>query len=556
MTRGVWVLALGVLALYGAVATRIPARGFVTVDTGAIYLQAVRLATAGTADIPVGPLLEPVAQEFYPWRLASTPAGPITSWDELQSGWFVVQERRATIIYPIGFGWLAALVYRVFGESAMVWISVLAGALAVLSTGLLAARLGVGQPVAAAAVAAASPLALYATLVWGHAPAVAAAAVGFLMLEADRALAAGLAFGIAGAFRNEGLLLSAVVCAVLALAGPRRWRAFVLALGVGIALAPGLAYNRAHFGSVLDRTQAARTGMYLGHRPPREPFSERLKVKARDTAATLWESAVQSENLKGAPQAVLGGVVLFGLALVLAHPWGTARAGLRVLAIAGVLYAWFAWLIKPQLVPGLLLCAPALGLGVVALLSPRLWWDDARVAAVSVVVFLGGCAYRGSPGWQWGARYMLLALPVLAVLGVRLAERIGAMAQVKILTAVGAAMMVIAWRDLASEQAFREEEQRWVRSVDARVVAFDHWWFSWENPRLALDGELFFVSDAQWLAKFLEYARSRDVRRVAFVTRVADPGAFERAAAGWTVTRYSAPLPYGHVWNGLLLERP
>lgn len=54
-------------------------------------------------------------------------------------------------------------------------------------------------------------------LTWGHAPAVAAAGAGWLLLAPGRGAAAsagaGLAFGLAAAFRNEGLLLCAVVAA-------------------------------------------------------------------------------------------------------------------------------------------------------------------------------------------------------------------------------------------------------------------------------------------------------------------------------------------------------
>ena len=584
-------LALGVLLACGLTAVRVPRRGFVTVDLGAMYLQIHELATAGVAELPVGPLLAPIAHQHFPWRLSETPPGPVDDWRTLAGGWFVPVQGRWVIIYPIGFAWICALLYRLVGDWGPTLVPLASGAVATWATGMLAVRLGVRRPLwPAAVVGVASPLTLYSVLVWGHAPAVAACAVGFLLLTggqvqpaptAWRTAAAGAAFGLAAACRNEGLLMAALVAALVWVCGPRpalRHGVAFLA-SVLLVLSGPLAYNHATFGTWLDPTQAARAGLSAGTpAQPAPPALERLAVKGARAMQTFGECLLRSDNLAPRAQAIVSGALLVALAAVALGLWigaprnaTLARGGLLLAGATAGLYLLFAMLVRPQQVPSLLLCAPALLPGVAALLAPRLWWRDARLLGLAAILFLLGCALRGSPGWQWGARYMLLALPVLAVLSARALEQLEVTAgsarstrlHMLVLFGVGCGMTLVGWRDLYSEQHFRAEEQAVLRDIGAPVVAFDHWWFSWENAPLVLERELMFVSDPTDLAALLDRLPAGGpvpVGRVALVTRVAVPelARYAQAAAsrGWRVSgRWDAGLPFGHEWHALCLSR-
>lgn len=587
-------VATAVLLIDLAVALSIPRTGFVTVDLGAIHLQIARLAATGTADLPIGPLLGPVARDHFPWRLSSTPPRRIDDWGDFSRGWFVERDGRFLIIYPIGFAWLCALLLRALGSWGPVLVPVAAGALASWATGWLGVRLGLRRPEwAALLVGLGSPLALYSVLVWGHAPAVAAAALGFLLLtpgdgapaRLSSTAAAGLAFGAAAAFRNEGLLLAAIAGALIATVGPspRARHALAYLLGLSLALAAPAAYNLRTFGSLLDTTQAARASAFVpgagaassASPDPAPSAADRLARRLSIAFRTLRECTVKSDNLGPGGQAAWGAALVLALGLIAlafrrdGDPSGSLlRSGLQVGGGAAALYLIFAALVHPQQVPGMLLCAPALIPGLAALLAPRLWWHDARLLGLTAILFLAGCALRGSPGWQWGARYMLLVLPVLAVFAVRVLERLEdlpglarpARLHLALLAGMGVAMSLIGWRDLASEQDFHVREQQLVRDIGAPAVAFDHWWFSWENAPLALERELFFVGDPAQLAGLLDHLSRNRIGKLALVTRASAAGIadHERAASarGWGVAgRWEARLPFGHSWRALSLER-
>jgi hypothetical protein len=204
-------------------------------------------------------------------------------------------------------------------------------------------------------------------------------------------------------------------------------------------------------------------------------------------------------------------------------------------------------------------CAPALVPGLAALLAPRLWWPHAhlRVCALAALAFLGACMLRGSPGWQWGGRYLLPAVPLLAVLALRGLEHVAASGFKLALThrvsliAFGLVMSLVGYRDVGSEQRFHEvHEQATVRAWNVKAVGFDHWWFSWENAPLATDHELFFAADP---APLLEYLSARQVDRVAWFTRAASLPA---APAGWQIgEKRTRTLSNGRPWAAVLFTR-
>jgi len=595
-------LSLFCLLLYGFLVWLIPWRGFVTVDLGANYVQAIQLARVGRPTIPMGPLLSPVAKEFFPWRYAETPPGPLENFDGLHGGWVVERGGRFLLTYPIAFAWISSLGYRFLGEMGLFVLPILAGAITVWGTYRLAIRLGLRRPwLPAVIVGLGSPLPLYSSLLWGHAPATAASVLAFLFLHEaidrrltescanrlpggnswrpGRWLAAGLAAGAAGAFRNEGLILAVLLFVLIpALEARARWRGtLVFALGAALSLSPTFVYNRVVFGSLLNPTQSSRVTNYhvsIGGGEESHSRVMPLVVRLRNAATTLHETLFVCDNLKFSVQ--IGFTLCCCLAIlpvcraVWVHndAFGIVFAG-RGLILVTVLFFCFALLVKPQQIPGLFPCCPFLLFSVPALISPASWrgcpFDRLRTLVVLAFLFL--VALRGSPGWQWGGRYILVIQPLLALFATEVFEKLETLRRkepirvhVVALVCVGFGMTWVSVRDLVSEQAFRQDfEQKVVESFGAESIAFDSWWFSWENSPIAFDREMFFIDRPERFGRLVDYLSERGCRKVSLMIRKsrAELEACVREAdqhGARAIRRVDATLPFGLKWHAVLFE--
>lgn len=587
--RPIFALLGLVLLLEIAYLVHSPRQGYVTVDLGAVYLQTMDLAAGGAGELPIGPLLRPVLKEYFPWRLPGLPTGPIQHWGSFEGSWFVEKDGRFLVVYPFTFAAVSAMGYRLMGEAGLFVLPVLSALIVIWATFLLSVRLGATHPMLpAVTVGLASPLLLYAVLVWGHAPAVATASLAFLALsqtpDADgrlavrAALSAGVCLGATAAFRNEGFLLLAVTASSILVLGPQalRRRLPLVAVGALLAVLPAAVHNFSEFGSMSDPTQASRALSMVAAAPA---VTDRLgwaSARVSLVLRTLAESLLGSENLIPVSQGVFIllltlPVLPFAVTLNRARASSGFRLALFVSAMAGLLYLPLAVAVRPQLVTGLFLASPFLSLSVAYVLSgvPIREAGLARLFAVIATLFVLGCSVRGSPGWQWGGRYYLPALPLLAIFaslawegfarlpGFARAARIAGLMWI----GAGIAMSAIAWRDLKSEQAFRQDvEQSTVAANRSDAVAFDHWWFAWENAPLARDRELFYVDDAACLGRLLDYLASTEAHRVTLITRAPAAALSEYVTIGrprgWTISKQQdITLPNGTGWHSMLFTR-
>ncbi len=288
----------------------------------------------------------------------------------------------------------------------------LAGALAARR---LADRLGGRPDLAFWLVGLASPLAVYATDTWEHAPAIGLALWGIVVaLEcagpAPAALAGGLLGGAVVLRAEVGATVLAFGVATLAVAGVRtRWtvhprRIAAAALAGGAVLVANAALERV----ILDAgvrdarvgTGASAAGSELGRRA----------TDAVLTGAGLFAD----ESAAG----LLLGVLLIGSLAVLAlHLAGNPRVTGPVVRAATVVVVGLyvlrlldGW----SFVPGALAVAPVI---VLAVLVPRT--DEVKVllaTALGAVPLVWLLQWRGNHVAQWGGRYLLLSTVLLLVL--------------------------------------------------------------------------------------------------------------------------------------------
>jgi hypothetical protein len=185
-----------------------------------------------------------------------------------------LRDNRVISSYLSPFLWITLPFAVGLGFSGLVVLPALSGGLAVVLTGLLAARLRVFSPDsravalgAAAVVAFASPLLFYSSVFWEHTPVVALAAGSALMLvvrDGERPLAAGLLLGAASLLREEALLLLAATG--LALLFGRRSPSVILrfAGGGAVGVAALAIVNRITSGTWLGVHVSVNRPGFLG----------------------------------------------------------------------------------------------------------------------------------------------------------------------------------------------------------------------------------------------------------------------------------------------------
>lgn len=407
-------------------------------------------------------------------------------------GWFPYVKHP---VYPLVLTASVALLGSTWG---LVVPSVL-GALAAAALAVaLAGRLGVDRRHRwwALAVAAASPLAMHATVVWAHAPGAAAAGVAVLgavdavrgrLLRGAAMLAAG---GVVGALLRSELLLWAAACVVGVMAAAplgRWWRTTLAGLAaagtVAVAAAAEVMVVRGITGpgsgamtTVADRSAGSAAGARIDAAVATLIGAE-LDVGTHGVA--LFAAAV---GMLGLVRLVLvagrrpldrHGLVIAGGTAVLTVPlwWRVAGAG----TLDGFLTAW--------------------PLAVLAVIGAWRSWRSAdaavrastRAVVVTSTVFVVAVfatQYPEGGGQEWGARFLLPLVPVAAalasgVLGTLVAQvraaghdRVALGAVAAGVGVVALAPLALAWVELRDTRGTHREFQATVeeRSVGRFVV--------------------------------------------------------------------------------------
>lgn len=402
--RGTVVFAIGLLVVaYVLVAWYLTVPGtFWSVDSSVRFVQLESLRRQGYRTLAVIYPAEDLDAEhrFYPSTLAYRKGG------------------RTYLSIPWQFPMLAAPFYGVFGWPGLLVLPVVGALASSWLTGVGAREDGqVPASAAVLLVGLASPLLVYAGVFWDHtiSAALAAGAVALLVLDLQeasnrRAWWAGVLLGAGPWFRNEGYLFAVATLAGV-WAGERRSAILPLLRGMSTLLLPLWVYNLWWSGHPLG--YKGRAALESTMAPGLLGYLQNRVLVAYDTLLSVEHYTRASQPERLAEAAGLAAQVVLGRALL---RQGLERGSAGYVAAGGVALAGVAVVINVLRLPvmGLIPSAPFV---VLAWLRGI---PDARsrllgtVAVVYLVVLVAGAGYVG--GLQWGPRYLLPTLPVLAML--------------------------------------------------------------------------------------------------------------------------------------------
>lgn len=411
-----WLALALVAASYAAIALGRPADVFWSPDQGSKLLQVWALLE-GRLDLS----LEYPGRAFDP-ELSFRPY--IHSY---------VRDGAIQVPWPMAWVLPAAALYALIGRLGLSMLPVAGGLIACWCAGRLAERIRPGSGWLAVLLAGlATPLFVYSTLFWEHAPATGLFALGLASLTASEQspssrplVAAGLCFGLACAWRAELYLFATAALLSLAWSWPREQRAhgaLLVASGALLTLIPHWLYNLVVTGHPITRSSGL--------------------VPLDSPTALAWAFLRVPSALLAWPADLLVGARTFGLALPEPLRWAPA-VGLALLVIgrlsgpsrrpflqmAGLAMAGSASLAlllspAPQALHGLLVSAPWLSAAL--LTRKRLWTCGAlslaargSVLGVLLVALAATALHRlGLAGGEleWGPRFLLPAYPPLAAL--------------------------------------------------------------------------------------------------------------------------------------------
>lgn len=355
---------------------------------------------------------------------------PLLNGTRGDDGWFAYVKHPA---YPMAL--LAAT--RLVGDLAGLHLLSLIGALGVAAAAwLLAAEWDARVSRTAFWIAAASPVAVHASLIWAHAPA--AAASGLALLAAVRLvkgtghpyrqlllLIGGLSAAVL--LRSEGLIL--VIALAIGLVLASRGRPALTRLGLpGACLAVGVGLSileERWISSIIGRRLAP--GSRARARSVTSDATGGIVDWLGGRLGAAWRSLLRGSHLSG------DGNVLVLIALVLIA-WAVVaglrgRAGWRrdiTLGLGGgvCLYGVRALSSSTDAMTGLVAAWPVV---LFALAVPLRRTGPARLVGVTTAAFSAGVLvtqYRSGGGFEWGGRFFFPVLvPLAAAAGMGL-ERI------------------------------------------------------------------------------------------------------------------------------------
>lgn len=324
---------------------------------------------------------------------------------------------------------------QLFGDQGPLVLSCLGVVLAALATGLLAERVekGLGIPTLWA-TGLAAPLFFDGYIVIAH--AIGAALAAWLVLVLLRAADAPVALerwllGLCAAFfaallvlvRTEGVFLVGAVGASAALFLAPRTRALVL--GIGVALAGGVAYRW------IDPWLAVRASGTDLVTTTGEVGTTDIGRTVRGRPEALWTGLFDPTILRAGLGVLAGlGAATFWYAASRLRKFGAEALALGLLVVAVTLYALAAT--SGDVMPGLIVATPVLA-GMLGLTGGDLRRPLVRTTVAAGLAFVAAVAltqYDTAGGGHVGGRYFVIGLPLVmpaAVLGwTRLTERAGA----------------------------------------------------------------------------------------------------------------------------------
>ena len=446
-------------ALIVALASRLPDDAWFVGDPG-VKLIAVQNA---------------LAHPQRPFEIAP-PAIPETTPDEFPQPFFAPHGGHAHAMTQQLFPLLTAPFVEIFGLRGLYVLPGLGWLVAVPLTVRLARVIGARASPLFLTLSGivASPVAFYGLEFWEHAPAVAAIlGAAALLLDTEprrRAIAAGLLAALAVLLRPEAAwwVLAIAVTAFI------RHRSFGWATrfagGLAAGMAPIVAYNVAHFGSVTNphvTANVAATGGWLATQtliartwivPSQPVLLAAVVVFVGLYLAARWTRVAADQRSIQYDVSVAAGIcVLLAILIELTHGHENRANFWQAFPIAVLAF-----------LPGVEPAAPR-----------RLLWLLAVPPAIGVMLTAGS-----DGGGQWGPRYLLPAVPFLLVLVVDAMGSLGRRFE-RTIVWLGFAAIVIglvtgrtAWGELADA---KRSYSRLVRDTvtnmaGASYVVTDVWW--------------------------------------------------------------------------------
>jgi hypothetical protein len=398
--------------------------------------------------------------------------------------------RGTCTLYPPLFPLLAGLLYFALGRVGLVVLPAIGGLVAAWATYRSAKTWALAQARWMPAVLLlASPLLLYSSTFWDHSLQIAVVALStwFLLRAFENpdgrwALAAGAVMG-GGVWLHE-LQLAAGLCFAVALwPHPRLLRPW--ALGFAGPLVAWIIFNLVLYGAPMGPH-------VMGPLDPAGALSKIFEMRLLRDRVT-W----QLSGGKGVLDWAFTAAVLF---VPVAAIWNLRRPMLLVIALVSALAAW---LVFDQVVAFGLFEVMPWALFAFAGKAKRSddWRDQAHqmLRETAAIFIVGTLVMPILPGLNWGSRYLLTMLPVLALLAMRSFEDLklrplAARAATTLYALFGLVLLGRAAWVYRGKVDYDRAHAETIAHVGTAVTATDVWWLAPELSTHTFSTRLFLTA--------------------------------------------------------------
>jgi hypothetical protein len=254
---------------------------------------------------------------------------------------------------------------------------------------------------------------------------------------------------------------------------------------------------------------------------------------ARNLAHYLFRNYRMLDGMAG----LLAAATVCGWAAAAAAPGATRAVLVGAAAAGGLLSMLFALLVPGQYAPGLMVVMPLAALAPLGLRESLRAGHPAAgfLAAFALLDLLAVAALAPRGGWQWGPRYLLPIVPLVAWMGWQ--ARSAAPRATLVLAMASLVLQGTSVRDLRSQLIAQQELVESVAGSEPLVT--DVWFLSWQLMPSLWSRELLYADTPGQLGRVLAVAAERGLGSVRFISgtwKLGDPGAAweaELARAGW-----------------------
>jgi hypothetical protein len=154
---------------------------------------------------------------------------------------------------------------------------------------------------------------------------------------------------------------------------------------------------------------------------------------------------------------------------------------------------------------------------------------------------------------DWGSRYLLTALPVLALLSARNLERVGKDVRMAYDVRLFAMFLLVlasglsqwkGWQAIEADLAFSRNTAQVVRSLPSEAVVSDVWWLGPELTLAAVGKQQFLLRPTADTEPFVQVVHTLRLREFCYLGSVEGAERLSRP-----VRSASPPFRIGHTWK-------